>query len=301
MWKKRLIKFTKWFLVIILGLFLLITFLLWYYKDDICQAVIGEMNEYLATEMEVSDVDLAFWGSFPNLSVDLNNVFVKDAIPGATRQDTLLHTKRIRLKFNPLDIWRENYTVKEIEVSPGTLKLKVKEDGQVNYDIFKPKEDSTSESAVDLKLEAIHLKGFRVSYENEVTDQYYSTNLKSMSLNGALSESVFTTTASSHMTIIEARSGEVSLIHNQPAKLDISVEVNQDSNNVIIPKSTIYVSNLPFHFEGAVRDSTYDFELKANNISIEDFANHFSMNQVQQVKQFKGNGCLLYTSPSPRD
>ena len=54
-----------------------------------------------------------------------------------------------------MDIWRENYTVKSIEISPGTLKLKVNEDGVHNYDILKDKSDSAEVSGFDLNLEDV--------------------------------------------------------------------------------------------------------------------------------------------------
>ncbi len=294
MWKKRIITCTRWFFGIILGLFLTITFLLWWFKDDICKMVIDEVNQYLATEVQVSGVDIAFWGSFPNLSVDFNEVFVKDALPGATNRDTLLYSERIRFKFNPMDIWRENYTAKSIEISPGTLQFKVNENGESNYNILTEKNDRTDTTNVALNLETIELEHFRVSYTNEVTDQAYQTAISSMTLSGALSESVFTSQASSQLKIIEARSGEVTLLRNQPAQLNLSVSVNQDSNSVVFPKSVIHIGELPFHFEGSVIDSLYDFKVSASGIGIDDFANHFALQQVESVRAFKGQGNLLF-------
>ncbi|MGS7457676.1 hypothetical protein, partial [Mycobacterium tuberculosis] len=77
---------------------------------------------------------------FPNLSLDFNEVFIQDAYPNSTELDTLLYTEQIRLKFNPIDIWKENYHVKKIDIQPGTLQLKVNKKGKVNYDIFKESE-----------------------------------------------------------------------------------------------------------------------------------------------------------------
>lgn len=294
MWKKRLFRFVKWFVGIIVGLVLLISGGLYFFKDEICGLVIDEVNGYLNTEVQVSKVDLAFWGSFPNLSVDFDDVFIKDNFPGATNRDTLLYTERIRLKFNPMDIWRENYTVKSIEVSPGTLQLKVNEEGVNNYDILKEKEDSVEQSGVDVNLESILFENFRISYSNTSTDQVYRTHMNQTELKGALSEEVFTTSATSAMTILEAKSGNVTLIRNQPAQLEIAVNVNQDSNTIDIPKSTIYISELPFTFNGHVDTNAFDFHIAAKNISISEAANRFSLKETEDVKRFKGRGNLLF-------
>ncbi len=292
MWKKRILRITKWFFGILISLVLLISAGLYFFKDEICELVIDEVNQYLTTEVSVSEVELTFWGTFPDLSVDFNEVFVKDAIEGATKYDTLLYSEQIRLKFNPMDIWRENYTIKSIEISPGTLKLKVNEDGINNYHILKEPEEESK--GVDVNLESINLERFRVSYENNITDQIYRTLLDDMTLSGELSSSVFTTTAQSNLTILEARSGNVTLVKNQSAKLDISVNVNNDSSTVEIPKSTILISELPFSFEGKVDTSGYNFSIVGEKIQIAEAASKFSMQGTTEVKSFDGRGTMLF-------
>lgn len=294
MWKKRLLRFSKWFFGIILSLVVIISLILYIYKDEICGVVISKVNAYLKTEVQVAKVDLTFWSTFPNLSVDFDHVFIQDPFEGSTKSDTLFASEQVRLKFNPFDIWRENYTVKSIEVSPGTLQLKVKKDGTENYDIIKEQEETEEETSVDLNLKAIELENFRVSYDNKATDQLYRTYLQNMTLSGALSESVFSTTANTNMRILEARSGKVTLIRNQPARLSITVNVNSDSSTVKIPPSTILISELPFSFNGDIDSLGYRFNLKGKKIAIADAASRFSVEQSDQVKQLEGSGYLLF-------
>lgn len=294
MWKKRLLRFSKWFFGIILSLVVVISLLLYIFKDEICGAVIDKMNAYLKTEVEVAEVDLTFWSTFPNLSVDFNGVFIQEPFKDATRSDTLFASEQVRLQFNPFDIWRENYTVKSISVRPGTLKLKVTKEGLENYDIIKDQEETKDEAAVDVNLESIEMENFRVSYDNQATDQFYQTKLDGMNLVGALNASVFTTTASATMTIIEARSGQVTLLKNQPARLSISMNVNNDSNTVHIPVSTIFISELPFEFSGDTDSLGYKFNINAKKIAISDAASRFSVDQSSQVKALEGTGYLLF-------
>ena len=294
MLKKRLFRFLKWFLGIFLGLVLLITLILYIYKDEICGLVVDEVNKHLKTEVVVSDVELTFWGSFPNLAVDFNNVFIKDSYEGATELDTLLYSDRIRLKLNPMDIWRENYTVKSIEVSPGVLKLKVSEEGVNNFDILKEKQDSLEDSGFDLKLKEVEFEQFRFSYINNATDQEYKTKINTMLLEGAFDAEVFTASANSDLQILSARSGNITLVSDKPALLNIGVHVNKDSNIVRIPASTIYVANLPFDFNGEVLDSSFVFNLKGKNIQIEDAANNLAMKETDKVKKFSGTGIMLF-------
>ncbi|MCJ8289863.1 MAG: hypothetical protein HRT58_09385 [Crocinitomicaceae bacterium] len=294
MWKNRLLRFGKWFFGITLSLVLIISLILYVFKDEICGAVIEKMNAYLKTEVQVAQVDLTFWSTFPNLSVDFNHVFIQDPYEGSTKSDTLFASEQVRLKFNPFDIWRENYTLKSVEVSTGTLQLKVNAEGLENYDIVKKQEETDDKASVDLNLEAIELENFRVSYDNLATDQLYRTHLKDMTLSGALSESVFSTTATANLKILEARSGKVTLLRNQLARLSIKVNVNSDSSTVEIPPSTIFISELPFSFNGNVDSLGYKFNVKGKNIAIADAASRFSVEQSAQVKKLEGSGYLLF-------
>ena len=135
--KKRVIRISMWFFGSIIGLMLLISGFLYFFKDEICGYAVSEVNKHLKAKVSVSDVDLTFWGSFPSLSVDFNHVFIQDAYVHANVKDTLLYSDRIRMKFNPMDIWEENYKVHSIEISPGALHLKINRNGEVNYDILK--------------------------------------------------------------------------------------------------------------------------------------------------------------------
>ena len=292
--KKRIVKMLKWLGGILLGLFLAVSVVLYVFKDDICNAVIKEMNNHLKAKVAVSEIDLAFWGSFPNLSVDFKEVFIKDSYVGSTELDTLLYSKKIRFKLNPMDIWRENYTVKSIEISRGTLKMKVNEEGEVNYDILNSTTDSTESKGFELNLNSVKFKDFGYAYINNNTNQEYRTKINSMKLKGAFNSSIFTTKAKVDVHVISARSGEVNLISNQPAILDIKINVNKDLATVSIPNSTILVSGLPFNFDAEINPMGFEINLSAKNLNIKDAANKIALRQLNSIKKFEGQGVLLF-------
>ena len=295
MWKRRLYKFSLWFFGIITGLFLLISLLLWIYKDDICDMAIAEINKNLKAEVQVSDVELTFWSTFPSLSIDFNHVFIQDAIVGSTMRDTLLYSDRIRCKLNPFDIWNEEYKVKSIEVGSGVLNLKVDSEGKNNYDILKtPSDSNEDDGSFDLNLEKVSLKNFRFNFVNAATSQEYRTRIHEMDFEGALSEQIFTTKATSRLKIIAAKSGNISLVNNKPAKLEIGINVNLDSGTIEIPKSTIHIASLPFNFEGNVNSDGFTFDLKGKDIGIKDAASNFAMEEVKEIKNFSGTGQLIF-------
>ena len=289
--KKRLIKITLWFFGSLLALVLLISGSLYFFKDTICGYVISEVNLHLKVKVKVKKVDLAFWGSFPNLSVDFNSVFIQDSYEKSTSKDTLLYSERIRLKFNPIDIWNEKYNVKAVEVSPGTIKLKINSKGVNNYDILKETK-ATNETKFNLNLKEVVFEKIRFSFNNKKSDQYYSTFFKTLNLEGAFSEKEFSLHSKSNLFINQAKSGAVSLISNKQANFDVNIFVNSKKGSFELSNALIYVSNLPFKVNGKIADENLNFRIQSENLKLEDVANNFTHSSIDNVKKFGGAGIV---------
>ncbi|MCE2711663.1 MAG: AsmA-like C-terminal region-containing protein [Cryomorphaceae bacterium] len=287
--KKRIVRIGLWVCGVFAGLMLLLTLLIYVFKDEICRYAIDEANAYLKAKVSISEVDLTFWGSFPNLSVDFNHVFIPDSYTYATNKDTLLYSDRIRLKFNPLDIWRENYTVHSIEVSSGTVQLKVNRYGKVNYDILKPSSDSTNE-AFELDLESVAFEDIRFSYRNTPTAQKYRSRIHKMNLDGRFSDDRFEVHTSANLLLKQLKSGDVSLLKDQPAEINLRVYVNTLSDVINIPKASISIASLPFEIKGTFRKDSTIFELHSKDIPLTDFASKFALSGTEEVRKFDGSG-----------
>jgi hypothetical protein len=291
--KRRLLKIGLWILGSVLGIVLLISGGLYFFKDEICGYVISEVNLHLKAKVKVEKVDLAFWGSFPNLSVDFNNVFIQDSYEKSTKKDTLLYSDRIRLKFNPLDIWNEKYNVKAIDVSPGTIQLKINRKGENNYDILKETKDST-QSKFNLNLEKVNLEKIRFSFKNRKSDHFYSTSISTLELEGAFSEKEFTLHSKSKLHVNFAKSGSINLLTNKSANFDLNIFVNTEKGSFEIPNALIYVANLPFHMNGKIADENLKFRIYSEKLELVDVANNFSNSAIDNVKEFGGEGKVKF-------
>jgi hypothetical protein len=292
MWK-TVFKISKWIVGIVLGIVILISGSLYLFKDRIIGVVISEVNTHLKVPVSVGEVDLAFWGSFPNLSVDFKQVYIQDAFKNSTKKDTLLYTERIRLKFNPIDLWNKNYHVKAIQISPGTLQLKINKQGKVNYDIFKPS-DSKSTTSFDLKLEKIELENVRFGYQNSLTNQIYKTKFIASTLAGDFSASKFSVVAEGNAMVLRAKSGGVTLLSNKSLKYDLKLDIDSEKGTVSLPKAIINVAGLPFEINGKVDADSLNFRVKSKDIQLSDVVNKFSIAATDDIKKFQGAGLVNF-------
>ena len=258
-------------------------------RDKIVDKVVTELNKNLNTPINVGSIDLTFWASFPNLSVDFNEIFIKDAVENAKETDTLFYSTRVRLKFNPMDIIQKNYKVKKIDVFPGYAHIKNFADGKTNYDITKPSDQAAS-AAVEFSLKEVSFSDFRLDYSNFSAKQFHSTRLKELALSGDFTEEIIDLNAESNLDILFAQSGDVKLVQNKSAYFDLNLRINQTDGSIIIPEAPITISNLPFTAALLVQPNLIDFRLKAKDIDLVQLAQNIQHDGTTTIKNLQGSG-----------
>ena len=285
--KNRVIKIAKWTFGILSGLFLLISVLIFAFKDKIIERTITEINKNLEVPMEVRDVELAFWSSFPNISVDLLDV----KIPSQNTNRSLLKSKKFNLRFNPFDLVSGDYNLKQINVSGGELHLYVDSTGSDNYNIIKSYEDN-ADSEFKLELQSVTLKSMTVSYLNEVTHQEYRTLFNKVNLTGELSTEEFEMLTSGEILLSSAQSSGVTLIKNQEIEFDLKVNVDQKNLVTNLPMAQIQIGGLPFNIDGCLDQDSLRFHITSKSIQLTDVVEKFSIDRDNHLKNLSGSGVL---------
>lgn len=286
-------RFSKWIFILTLSLVLLISVALYLMRDTIVGLVVTEVNKNLNAPVKVEDLSLTFWASFPNLSVDFNNVYIQSANEGALPTDTLLYADRIRLKFNPFEVIKKNYKVKEVEVFPGVCNIKTLADNQTNYDILKQTED-TSSTGFSFNLQTVRFHDFRLSYEHVDQNQYYETKLNQAVFKGDFSEQKFLMAIETNMDVSKVKSGDVTLVKNAPAYCKLEMVVDRANGVFTIPKSPVHIAELPFTFDLTVDEKNISLHLNSKGLHLTDLAKRLQHNSTDKVKEFKGKGQLQF-------
>lgn len=278
----------------LVGLVVLISGGLYLFKDKIIAVVVSAANEQLNTKVQVKKIDLTFWKTFPNLSIEFDHIFIQDTYPEATAVDTLFYTEKLRLRMNPIKALQRNYTIDQIDLYPGTLQIKVNEQGEGNYSIFKEKEDKGESAPVDIDLKKIFIDQLRFKYDDKSINQCYATDLQKMELEGDFTQSIFTIHAKADQVVREIRVGNINFVRDKNAQMDINISVNQNTGSIHIPQSTIFIEQLPFYFQGFVRPDSLQFKVDANNIGLVDIARNLNIKEVDNVKKYSGKGQVSF-------
>ena len=281
-------KYIKWILLLLIAVFLVLSAALFLLKDKLIDRAIVELNKNLEVPMSVAKVELAFWSSFPNISVDLLRV----KIPGRQGRTVLLTSDKFNLRFNPLDLLGGDYNLKQINITEGTLNLEIDTLGRENFDIIKDDQEG-NDSDFRLALRAVRLKQMNVRYLNRYTKQDYSTRVELISLSGELSENEFEMLTQGNIQVLDALSSGVPLIKNQRLEFDLRLSVDKTKGVTKIPTAVIDIGGLPFEIDGYIHPDSLWFNIKSNEIQLTDAVEKLALRGSKEtLNKFKGKGML---------
>ena len=283
-------KIAKWLGLGLISLAIIITLLLLIFRKDIQQYAISQLDQFLDTKVYVYDMDVSFWKTFPNISIQFDRVLIKDEmIVQGTIPDTLLYAETIQLKLNTSDFWKGDYTVKSIAVNNARIGLRVTADGRVNYNIIKSDTTSNNE-AFKFVLEHVKFNQLHFTYDNYITEQHYHTYAEKLNFSGDFSESRFDLKTAGNLFINRIRSKSVSLITNKKAEFDVVIAIDKTNKAFILENSSVSIENLPFVISGSILEDSMYFNLSGQQIALTDFAANFNQSDITQINTYNGNG-----------
>lgn len=287
----KVLKIVKWIGLGFASLALVITLLLLIFRKDIQQYALSQLDNFIDTKVYVYDMDVTFWKTFPSISIQFDRVLIKDEmLVEGTIPDTLLYAEQIFLKLNTSDFWKGDYTVKSIDINNARLGLRVNDEGKVNYDVLKKDSTKTNNDAFQFVLDNVNIINLDFTYDNYITDQHYRSNAKQLNLFGSFNEKRFDLRTKADLFVKKIRSKSVVLITNKNTKLDIVITIDKINNAFILEESSVMIENLPFLVSAKLGDDSLNFSLKANAISLTDFAKNFNQADLEKLSEFQGTG-----------
>ena len=196
-------KILKW-TGISLGAFIIILLLVpIIFKNQLKDLVIKEVNKSLTAELSMSDFDLTFISTFPNMTIQLDDT--KLVGTGKFKGIELAKIKQFRADVG---FWNvvggSQIEIDAIHLEEPSFDIRILKDGTANYDIVKPDSIKTPEELEEPSNFKLSLKKYSISKGTvNYDDQAYDMSLKIKNLNhsgkGDLTESIVDFETSTNM------------------------------------------------------------------------------------------------------
>lgn len=278
-----------------ISLFAIVTLLLYLFQDRICNAVLEEVGKEFREPVYFKSTDISFWSTFPNIAVNLNEVRINDAYLNSKGKGTLLSAKRIRMVFNPLDLWNENYHIRVVELKEGELNLRTNQAGESNYHILLSAKDTNS-NPVNVQISSFRTLDFDVNYLDSATNQEVKTSLKEMTFSGNMRSTKFEIAAKGIFNLNQIKSGKVVMVNNKSVKVDMALDVDAAKGKVLFPASRVYFAEIPLNLGGVYSPDSLNIYLSANGLPLTEVVNKLAIHKARQkIDAYQGKGTVDFS------
>ena len=278
--------FKRIFLIFVI-FFTSISLVLFVFEDRIIKTVVIQANAYLKVPVQVQEIDLHFWRTFPRISVAFNKVLIADPLQ---KKDILLQAEQISLRFNPFDVFFGAYQIQQIRAFNGLVQIKEYNNGQTNFDILK--KSNANGAPFNVELESIFLEQLSVEYRTQKTAQFFSVDIHEVHLSGKFSDQKTKLNALGNIHLTKIKNGRVTLLRNQPLDFDLSLLVDQKKQLIKLPQAQIKIANLPFLIDGEFAPLSNTLDIRSANVSLLQLVKTLSPAQFSQLEQIKAKGTI---------
>lgn len=288
-------RITFWIFFVSLFLVTVTTVLSKIYEDDIEQYAVNEINKHINTEVKIRDIDFSILSNFPYASLNFKHVLIRDAYEKIESDDTLLFAKNLYLNFNIIDIINENYSVRNISVKEGTLKLKTTSNGDVNYNITKPSADTTTNNFT-FALNQLSTKNLKFEFSNIATKQFYKILINDADFEGDFSETEYNLKAKSTLYIEKLKTNSFSLIRNKAAHLDLDLHINTTTQTYTFNTGNLSIEKMPFQITGLIDSKQLDLKIKGKDIKLDELTKSLLNNTLDVSNNYESYGDVNFSA-----
>lgn len=242
---------------------LLLLSLALFFDSQITRRVLAELSKNLKTELQVGDASLSLFSGFPNASVDLSDVLLKDAFGG-----NLLVAREVSFRFDLTSLFGDQIEIKTVRVSGGGIRVRINNRGQANYEIFKTpaKKQPEPASGSDLRiaLDNAELQNLLISFQNLKTKQTAELNLRNAGFGGNFSAQKFQLATQADFTVSRLQMDDSRYLLGENVHYDALIAVDLSKDLYDLQRMDLIIGGNTFAVDGiAVNKPDYtDLNLK---------------------------------------
>lgn len=225
-------------------------------KKEIIQYVTTEVADKLNGKLTIDDIELSFFGTFPNISVLLRNVSVTDTLL-QKHQHPLLNAQEIFINLGILKLIRNQPPLKGLKIQGADIYLYTDSTGYTNTYLLKPKKDSlaaTPSSAHKNELKSIILKDVNMLIEDQVKDKLHRLLVKKLEVELKYNNpDILRIAAKASITVggLAFNLPRGSFLKDTPFSGKFELQYHQQTNQLTFEDIDIELSNQPIGLSGS--------------------------------------------------
>jgi hypothetical protein len=235
---RKYVKITGFVVGGILTLLIILTIAVnYFFKDQLIQYAISQINSQVNTQISIRKVDFSLWKQFPNASVEFRNVLIQSSnkykeVNSLKRQDTLLVAEKIFLEFNLFKLFGRHYDLERLNIQNGYVQLKVDSNSTTNFDILQ-KTNTPVDDGIKLELSNLIFSNTLIEYIDKRSSVKFLGKTDELLINGNFGSSQIKLKFRSKLVVHQLS------VHN----------INYLSNKSVILASNLTVADKVYNFK----------------------------------------------------
>lgn len=296
----KILKYSGISITILLGLMLATPIL---FSDTIKREIKKYANTQLEGDLNYSEANLSFFKHFPSLTLTLENVELKGAMP--FDKENFIIAKELSFGINLSSLLFSNsIDIDQIILNKGNINVKVNKEGQANYNIYKGKSDpktSSKEKSTAIQLEKIEIINSKVAYDDQSTALHFDFFDFNYLGKGDLSKDIFDLYSKVNISKMNLLYANEPYLMNKKVEGDLITQVNVNSLSFVFQENNLNINNLLVDFKGKFdilkEGYNMDFNVKSNNSELFDVFNALPPKFITWLEKtdLKGKANVLLT------
>lgn len=287
----QFVRITRWFFYSLAVFFTLLTLLLLIFRKNIENFAIQQLDAYIKVPVYIHDVDFRFWGSFPNFSLQLNGVLIKDYDPVVGQNsDTLLYAQNITLKANTWSLLKADFSIQSVEIQKAKVGLRVDKNGKENFDIFVKDTTSREISGFEIKLRRVLFTETDFSFSHFQNNQEYRAYFDKLRLSGTFNAESFDMQLSTNFTINRYKDKSLTLLRKASVDLETDVAIDNRAMRYEIQNAIAEINKIPFNLHFFQDTNVLNIRLQAKNIPLEMVMETVHQEELNKLKNMSISG-----------
>ena len=237
-------------------------------KTEIVAKINTQINENILGEAKIGDIGYKFLIGFPNFTVVLNDVELKDSL-FAIHKRPVLKAGEIEVRLNVLSLLKKEVNIHKIVINDATIDLYKDKNGISNSNIFKPKKKKPkSESTTSTSIDEVVLKNVNFISENQKGNKLFYFEIKSLKSKINYSDVGWKTDVSikTFAKSLAFNTQKGSFVKDKEIDGNLIVDFSKEQNKISIVAEKLEIGgdafNINAHFNVGKGNSLFDIDIK---------------------------------------
>jgi hypothetical protein len=287
----QVVRISRLFFYALAVFFTMLTLLLLIFRKDIENFAVQQLEPYIKVPVYIHDIDFRFWGSFPNFSLQLKGVLIKDYDPVfGQNSDTLLYAHKIILKANTWSLFKSDFSIQSVDIQKAKLGLRVDKNGIENFDIFIKDTTSKEKTGFEINLRRVLFTETDFSFINYQNNQEYRAYFDKLRLSGTFNDESFNMKLSTNFIINRYQDKSLTLLRKANVRLETDVAVDNGAVRYEIPNAIAEINKIPFNLNFFQDTNSFFIRLKAEKVPLEMVMESVHQKELNKLKSMSISG-----------